>query len=311
MLDGLKRTTVSKLELERHNQEISLLSEMSHVLLSAMSLDEACRLLPPFGRRLFPGSEGALYIGTGAGLERRSEWSDVSGESARLHVALTSQGEALGELQLKFGDGRMPGSDERRLAGLLGEQLSFALGNLRLRDKLREQSVRDALTGLFNRRYFEETLEREVSRARRKSLPLAAIMVDIDHFKRVNDTFGHDAGDTVLRAVAQRMLSVLRGSDIVCRYGGEEFVLLMPDSTVAGALARAEELGESVARMRISHADRPLGRVTLSAGVAAFPEHAASGAELVARADEALYAAKESGRNRVAVSRAGGASAAA
>jgi diguanylate cyclase (GGDEF)-like protein len=303
MLAGLQRTTVSKLELERRNAEISLLSEMSHVLISALSVDEAYRLLPPFARRLFPGTDGELHIAAGGVLERRAEWRDARGEGARIDVALSSQGEALGELRLRFGEACMPGADERRLAGLMGEQLSFALGNLRLREALREQSVRDALTGLFNRRYLEETLERELARVQRKKLPLAIVMVDLDHFKRINDSFGHDAGDVVLRALAQRMQALLRGSDIVCRYGGEEFIMLLPESTAAAAATRAEELRAAVAGLALEHGGRPLGRVTLSAGVAGFPQHATSAGVLIAQADEALYAAKNGGRNRVVVAR--------
>jgi diguanylate cyclase (GGDEF)-like protein len=167
--------------------------------------------------------------------------------------------------------------------------------NLRLHDK----AVRDALTGLYNRGYLEESLDREESRARRSNQSLGVMMIDIDHFKRCNDTFGHAAGDAVLRAVAQHMLSLARGEDILCRYGGEEFALVMAHASPATMLERAEKICLGVQNLEIECDGRRVGPVTLSVGIAIFPDHGASGQAVLQAADAALYRAKAAGRNCV------------
>jgi diguanylate cyclase (GGDEF)-like protein len=165
---------------------------------------------------------------------------------------------------------------------------------------LRELSVRDPLTGLFNRRYLEETLERELRRAERKNLPLGVIMMDVDFFKRFNDTYGHVAGDEILRLLGASLRQHIRGSDIVCRYGGEEFIFILPETSFETTFARANLLVSEARRLSPSHAGVALGTVTLSAGVAVFPEHGSNGGEVLAAADAALYQAKIQGRDRVA-----------
>ena len=169
--------------------------------------------------------------------------------------------------------------------------------NLRLHDK----AVRDALTGLYNRRYLEESLEREVSRAKRSGLPLGVMMMDIDHFKRCNDTFGHAAGDAVLRAVGQHVLSLTRSEDILCRYGGEEFVLVITHASQRAVCERAEALRLGVQGLKVEQESRQIGPVTLSIGVAMLPDHGDSGQAVLEAADAALYQAKRAGRNRVVV----------
>ena len=167
--------------------------------------------------------------------------------------------------------------------------------NLRLHDK----AVRDQLTGLYNRRYLEESLEREVSRAKRSGLPFGVMMMDIDHFKRCNDTFGHAAGDAVLRAVGQHVLSLTRSGDILCRYGGEEFVLVMTHVSQSAVWERAEALRLGVQGLKVEQESRQIGPVTLSIGVAMLPDHGNSGQAVLQAADAALYQAKRAGRNRV------------
>lgn len=167
--------------------------------------------------------------------------------------------------------------------------------NLRLHDK----AARDALTGLYNRRYLEESLDREISRARRSGRPIGVMMIDIDHFKQCNDTFGHAAGDAVLHAAGQRMLSLTRGEDILCRYGGEEFVLVMTNASARAAWERAEALRVGVQELKVEHESRQIGPVTLSIGVAMLPDHGDSGQAVLQAADAALYQAKRAGRNRV------------
>jgi diguanylate cyclase (GGDEF)-like protein len=186
------------------------------------------------------------------------------------------------------------------LATAVGEEISLALANLKLRDTLRQQSLRDPLTGLYNRRFLEEYLVHERVRAARKNRPLSVIMLDIDHFKRVNDTFGHDAGDAVLRRMGLVLQGHVRGSDIACRIGGEEFALLLPEASLMIAYQRAERILDTVRHMQIKHRGQVLGAITVSLGVAAFPKHGDTPEALIRAADQALYQAKQGGRNKLA-----------
>ncbi len=168
--------------------------------------------------------------------------------------------------------------------------------------KLSDQATTDPLTGLYNRRYLMDFLHRELERARRGATPVAAILLDLDHFKRINDTFGHAAGDLVLTEIAGLLKRHIRGSDIVCRHGGEEFVLVLPGASLEGARQRAENIRNLVKSFDLKYHDQPLGTITASLGVALFPDHAAEGESLLHAADEALYDAKGAGRDRVVVS---------
>ena len=232
----------------------------------------------------------------------------VTGSPAIGHlcVPLVAQGETLGVLYLEpltSPDVSLLVSEDPMEALLrqgtaVGERISLALANLRLREILRSQSIRDPLTGLFNRRYMEETLERELRRAVRNDQPVALVMFDIDHFKRFNDTFGHQAGDTLLRALGDFLNQRTRGQDVMCRYGGEEFALILSGTGIDGACKRAELLREELKNLVVQHAGEVLGRITFSLGVAAFPG-CASSSELLHAADQALYRAKAGGRDRV------------
>jgi len=164
---------------------------------------------------------------------------------------------------------------------------------------LREQSVRDHLTGLFNRRYMEETLERELLRAARKQLSLSIIMVDVDDFKQFNDTHGHAAGDAVLRKMGNLLRRHVRGEDIACRYGGDEFIIVLPDSIREVTIARAELLCESTKKFHLKYEGHILKAITLSQGVAVFPENGATSKAVLKAVDTALYRAKRAGYGRV------------
>lgn len=170
----------------------------------------------------------------------------------------------------------------------------------KLQATLRDQAIRDPLTGLFNRRYMEETLAREFSGAERENYPVSLIMLDIDFFKKINDTYGHQAGDLVLRAMSELLAEHIRGRDIACRYGGEEFVAVLPHTPIETAARRAESWRASFEALRMMHEGREI-RATISLGVAAYSIHGKTGREVMALADKALYLAKESGRNRVAM----------
>jgi diguanylate cyclase (GGDEF)-like protein len=167
-----------------------------------------------------------------------------------------------------------------------------------LKARLEEQAIRDPLTDLYNRRYLDDALERELVRAQREGYPVSLVMLDIDHFKDLNDSHGHPAGDAVLIALAHSLRDQVRAGDLACRWGGEEFALVLPNMPLAAAMARADTLRARFAARRPATGGISLA-ATLSAGVAAFPEHATTPAALVAAADAALYRAKGEGRDRV------------
>jgi len=170
-----------------------------------------------------------------------------------------------------------------------------------LQQKLAEQSVRDALTGLYNRRYLEEALNRELILAERHDYPVSMIMTDIDHFKKVNDHYGHLAGDEILRAVGALLKRNARASDIYCRYGGEEFLLVLPQMSLEKAAVRAEQLRRTLSAAPIRYGATAIP-ITASFGVAAYPENGRAGERIIEAADKALYEAKDNGRNRVRLS---------
>lgn len=170
----------------------------------------------------------------------------------------------------------------------------------KLQAALREEAIRDSLTHLYNRRFLLDALERELLLADRLSRPLGIILLDIDHFKSVNDTHGHFAGDEYLAAIAQILLQYFRKSDIICRYGGEEFLVVMPGSSLGMSTQRAEKFRQLVASTAVLFGEQEIS-CTISIGVAAFPEHGEKSSELIQRADQALYASKQAGRDRVTV----------
>jgi diguanylate cyclase (GGDEF)-like protein len=179
------------------------------------------------------------------------------------------------------------------------ELASMSFAGLKIRAKLESESIRDSLTGLFNRRFMEVALERELIRSARRSAPLALLMLDVDHFKTFNDSFGHEAGDSVLREVAQCFSNSVRSEDIICRYGGEEFVIILPEISQQLALERAEQIREQVSNLRIQYKGQVLRTISISIGVAMYPDPASDVHDLLRMADGALYKAKHAGRNRV------------
>lgn len=230
---------------------------------------------------------------------------DATANRPYLCVPLQAQGETLGLLFFAFGSGELRDAEQmrrtRQLAFGAGKQIALALANIRLRETLRRQSVRDPLTGLFNRRYLEETLAREIARATREGSGFCVVMLDVDHFKPFNDDYGHEAGDAVLRELGTLLRTQTRGGDTACRYGGEEFTLVLGDATLDGARARCELLREMVRGMDLTYRDQPLGAITVSMGVASYPEHGDNWEALLRAADQALYRAKREGRNRVVI----------
>ena len=254
--------------------------------------------------------QGKPYVGgAGATLLRCPHIVEV--RSGYLCTPLVAQGETYGVLYIEDKPGQPESSAARSaeqsqqflsLATAVAERISLAVANLKLREVLRDQSIQDPLTGLFNRRYLEQSLDREVHRAARSSRSISLAMLDIDHFKHFNDTFGHQAGDFLLREVAALLKARVRGGDLACRFGGEEFALVLAETDTDGARACIEKIREAVKHLALQFRGQSLGAVTVSAGIAAFPQQSENSEGLIHMADMALYRAKKEGRDRVVIS---------
>lgn len=269
--------------------------------------------LPHAGRRFPPDACWALRHGRACVMDESQrglscQHISTTDSHTYLCVPLLAQNETLGILHIELNPGApaLLHDDEgqfneanEKLAVALADHAALALANLRLRETLRSQAIRDPLTGLFNRRYMEETLTREVHRAARRGTTLGIIMLDIDHLKHVNDSFGHQAGDAMLRALGEYLQNHTRGEDIACRYGGDEFILILPETPLSVLEQRADQLRIGITRLEIEHYRAMIGQVTLSAGVAIFPDHGLTGDAVLRAADTALYRAKTDGRNRI------------
>ena len=218
-------------------------------------------------------------------------------DQAHLCVPMAAQGEMLGVIAITSDDALSGSLRDNIIAAC--EPVSMAIANLKLQETLRAQSLRDPLTGLFNRRYLEASFERELQRAARRQTPLSVLMMDVDHFKRFNDNHGHDAGDALLAHLGALFLKIVRSEDVCCRYGGEEFTVLMPEIDASQAFERAGEICAAVRAMQVEHRGLPLDNVTISIGVASYAEHGRTAEELLRNADNALYMAKNAGRDRV------------
>jgi diguanylate cyclase (GGDEF)-like protein len=221
-------------------------------------------------------------------------------EHTFLCIPILAQGEALGTLHFQATDDAPTLADsELSFKTTFAGQVGLSVANIRLREALRSQSIKDPLTGLYNRRYLTEMLERETRRCVRSEQPLGILMLDLDHFKKFNDTYGHDAGDTVLREAASFLSKSIRAEDIVCRFGGEEFVVILPTADLDASYARAERIRSKLRDLIVLHKGQSLGMITVSVGVASLPLHGTSPDALFAAADAALYRAKREGRDRV------------
>ncbi len=328
--------------LEERAHTIALLHELSELLHASETLDEAAAVVANIAQALLAQTAGALYYRSDpdrpdlaavahwgvepdeaalppelcrAAQQRHVHYVPAQGPRApcphqrapradTLCVPLMHRDTVVGLLHLVDGGGAGLGTAARQqLAATVADQAALAMANIQLRDELRRQALHDPLTGLYNRRYLEAIFPRELERVANAGLPLSVVMADIDHFKRINDSLGHAAGDRVLKAVGAALRAQVRGGDVVCRVGGEEFVVLLPGADQEVAAARAEQLRAAVGALTISNP--PLPQVTISLGLSSFPRHGGTPADLLAAADTALYRAKASGRNRVAVGESG------
>lgn len=326
--------------LQERSRRATLLAKMGEFLQSCLTREEVFTAALGFAPKIFPTRRGAvaLFDSSRNVLEIAGQWHDcelpadhfeaescwalrtghphlvLAGDATArcahagdvsktyLCVPILAQGEALGILHIQAteADPEM-GEAEMSFHTTFAAQVGLSVANIRLREALKSQSTKDPLTGLFNRRYLQEMLDREIRRSVRSEQHLGILMIDLDHFKKFNDTFGHEAGDTVLREAASFLVRSVRLEDFVCRYGGEEFVVVLPTADLAAAAARAERIRSKLRELVIMHHGRSLGIITASLGVAALPDHGMTEKELLEAADAALYRAKREGRDRVAL----------
>lgn len=318
--------------------EAQTFSELDGMLQACQSLTEIGPPAARACVALYPDSSGVIYLRNASknNLERLHGWGDETiseavfapedcwalrrgaAVSVQLHAAnatlckhlgskhadatslclpMQAQGETVGMLCLQWP--RTSLARDERPAQQIGNRLGLAIANLQLRETLRYQSIVDPLTGLYNRRHLEESLARDLARAEREDSTVAVLMIDVDHFKRYNDRYGHALGDQVLQQVGSTLLDFCRRGDLAARYGGEEFTVVMSGIDEVTAIARAEKLRARMVDTRLMQAGREIPAVTISVGVAMYPAHGNTQAVLIDAADQALYAAKRRGRNRV------------
>lgn len=326
--------------VEDRTTEISILQTFGGLLNACSTLDEASevltnvipKLLPEFKGSIsiikssrnrldriaawgenWPGAErfapgecwslrkGHQHLSTEHGIQTLCHhWVEIPSDQQTLCIPLLAQGETIGVLHFVM---PMDVSLDhyKGLSNAISEQVGLTLANIQLRDSLREQAIRDPLTGLFNRRYMLEALDQSHSRAERTQTEIAIMMIDLDHFKLFNDNFGHDAGDHVLKAVSQVLKDSLRQEDIACRYGGEEFCIVCPATNEQQALQIAKRIGKGISSLELNMNQLSLGTVTTSIGIALYPNHADNMEDTIKAADEALYVAKQNGRDRAEI----------
>lgn len=326
-------------DLRKRSHRATMLAKMAELLQGCSDIHDVFSVLVGMASKIFPELSGAvlLFNSSREMLDVAASWTDcplpaksfgvqdcwalrtghlhyvlagdhtarckhvITPDRSYVCLPLVSLGESIGVLYFQMIDAGEISESITLMVNMFAKQVGLSIANLRLREALRNQSIRDPLTGVFNRRYLEETLEREVRRAKRSEQSLGVLMLDLDHFKKFNDTYGHEAGDDVLRETATFLSKCVRAEDVVCRYGGEEFVIILPAANLDVSQSRAEDIRLQLRDLAILHQGQPLGRITASFGVACFPEHGATRQSLLEAADAALYRGKREGRDRVAV----------
>lgn len=329
-------------ELQQHNREITLLGEMSEMLQACLSPEEAYATIGILVEPLFPNSCGAIYLLNPESnlMSLMTQWGNCSENETffaphqcwalrrgRLHesshedrglscshtqhltppyhtfcLPMMAQGEILGLFYLCFYDAEMVGKRERQLATTVTEHISLAVANLQLRETLHHQSICDPLTGLYNRRYLNSNLEQALQEVEKLQKPLSLILMDIDHFKLFNDRFGHDIGDLVLTELGHLLRETTPALSLTCRYGGEEFLVVLPDTPVERAEEWVNRFREQVRGLSLKSHQQDLGEITLSVGIATCPQQGYNMQRLIQSADRSLYQAKAKGRDCVVIS---------
>ena len=323
--------------LEKWHEGRLKLAKVNEFLLACLTVKEAEIVLSDLLQPLFPNSHGVVYLMNNnknlleaiaswgiakcaSSFEPHECWSlrrgnlhqvghkttglycdhiDSSCNTPTLCLPMIAKGKTLGMLCLRFDGTEEISQLVQELAETVAQNIAMSFANLKLQERLRHQSWRDPLTGLYNRRYLQECLNKEIDRARRKQQSISIIMLDVDRFKRFNDVHGHSAGDLVLKEVSNYLSRQIRQYDIACRYGGEELVIVMPDASIEDTTARAEQIRKGIKELELKYQDRPLETITVSIGVSCFPQHGSGVECLIRAADSALYQAKNSGRDCV------------
>jgi diguanylate cyclase (GGDEF)-like protein/PAS domain S-box-containing protein len=323
--------------LRRSESDLTNIARLSDLLQSCRTISEAYPIIAEKATELFPMASGslAMVLAEGRDLVRVAAWGPGcslrsfqeedclalqgsgehgcgepggadrcrhlagSAEQQGLCLPLKVQEKTRGVVTLTMAEEGAIDDATRQALHSFADVVKLSLANLQLRESLAEQAFRDPLTGLFNRRYLMETLPREIRRAQRRGSPLTIAMLDIDHFKRFNDVYGHDAGDLVLAELAMQLAGSLRAEDVACRYGGEEFLFLLPDCDLDAAYQRMTEISAKAGSRAYVLRGRTLPGTTVSVGLAVLSETLSTSESLITAADKAMYAAKRMGRNRV------------
>jgi len=326
--------------LKLRSQRATLLSKMGELLQSCQTREEVFTAALGFAPDIFPTRRGAVALFNAShnlvevagswqecqlpamSFEANACWALRTGhphlvltgdhtarcphaagvEQSYICIPILAQGEALGILHIQATDQDPKlGEAELSFKTTFASQVGLSVANIRLREALRAQSTKDPLTGVFNRRYLREMLDREIRRAVRAQQSLGILMLDLDHFKQFNDTYGHEAGDAVLRETASLLVRSVRAEDFVCRFGGEEFVVVLPTADLSATRARAERIRGKLRELTVMYDGQSVGMITVSVGVAGLPDHGTTEKDLIQAADTALYRAKHEGRDRVIV----------
>jgi len=327
-------------ELEQRTREMTLLSEMGDILRACLTTEEVYEVIVRVAKEIFPKQGGALYVlGPLRNIvESVAEWGDIGKiettftpdecwalRRGRVHwvedtrigllcmhletpppagyicVPMMAQSEAVGVLHLIQSEGLQMPEAKQRLATAMAEHVAMALSNLRLHERLRNQSIRDQLTGLFNRSFMEESLELELRRANRSQLPLSVIMLELDNFQLINDNFGLDVGDSLLRQEGMLVQTNFRKGDIACRYSNQTYVVVLPQSGYEVSRPRADSLCDLTRILEVKYQNEQIARITASIGLAVFPGHGQTVEAMLRSAEAALSRAKNSGGDCVVV----------
>lgn len=331
---------IKKLEIK--NEQITLMVEMSDIMLAANSQEELIVIMSKYAQRLLDFAAGYLFMmhPSKNSLEQVGSWGKPQPQEkllkpeqcwairlGRMHLTshdrrellcshiqlqkkdnvrgcmclpLMAQNDIYGMLYIEFtDDASIKNTEKKLLITAFAELTALAMANVRLRENLRYQSIRDPLTGLYNRRYLEDALSRQIHQSSRAQSEFAVIMLDLDHFKKINDTFGHDAGDMVLKEMTDVMKLSLRAGDIVARFGGEEFIIIFHDIDLKQVKMKAEKIKLSISKMNVRYGTQNIGPLTVSMGISMYPQDSREMDSLIEYADKGLYHAKETGRNRI------------
>ena len=324
--------------LETRDRARIKLAHMNEFIQACLNLEEAREVIADLLQPLFPNTDGVVYLMNNSKniVDTIVNWGNTCSEnhfdvkecwairrgnphqahahtpglycshvnnnvelSPTLCLPMIAKGETIGILYLRFNNSKTIERSTQDLAETVAQNLALSFANLKLQEELRYQSLRDPLTGLYNRRYLQESLKKELDRAHRKQHFVSVILLDVDRFKRFNDVYGHSAGDLVLNQIGAYLLSETRKYDISCRYGGEELIIVMPDASIDNAVLRAEKIREDIKKLKLEHEGKDLGTITVSIGVSCFPDDSINSQGLINAADKALYQAKEDGRDCV------------